>query len=291
MPSTKSIEAELQAERDILRAQLTQLEAQFAPSELVGKASSLLSQAGRGIGEGAVNTARRNPGPLAVTGAGLAWMALKAATRSTGPQVGYDATPAPTASGLSQATPPMAGFDARVAAADRAMRADQTATYHEGDLSMTDTTNTRLSHAKERIYDTADTLRARLEDGLDGLPDSAKDRIRQAREAAISVHARAEAEATRAAQAARATAHDNPLLIGGLALAAGAALAMLLPRTQVEDRTIGAHRDRLFDEADRMFQAEKAKLTAAAEDAVAEGQKRVKETLASDSDDTVERAA
>ncbi|ABD56476.1 hypothetical protein [Jannaschia sp. CCS1] len=287
MPSTKRIEAELEAERDVLRAQLTTLEAQFAPEQIVGKATALMS----GLGGGAVDTARRNPGPLAVTGMGLAWMAVKAATRQTGPRISYDETVRPTVTGFSQPEPQMAGFDARVAAADRAMKADQTGTYQEGDDSMTDTNTTRLSHAKERLYDSTEGLRARIEDGLDGLPDGAKHRIRQAREAAISVQARAEVEAARAARVARTTAHDNPLLLGGLALAAGAALAMMLPRTQIEDRTIGAHRDRLFDEADRIFQEEKAKLQAAAEDVVAEGQQRVKETLASADKSSSDRAA
>ncbi len=287
MPDPKKIERELQAERDILRARLTELEAQFAPAELVARASSLLGQAG----EGAAKTVRRNPGPLAVTGAGLAWMALKAATRRSGPRIAYDETTHPTVTGFRQPRPRMAGFDARLAAADSAIKADQSDSFLEGDHPMTDEThhNTRLDAAKGRLYDTAESQRARIEDGLDGLPDGAKDRIRKAREAAIAVHERAETEAARAAQAARNTAHDNPLLVGGLALAAGAALAMMLPRTQVEDRTIGAHRDRLFDEAERVFQAEKAKLKAAAEDAVVEGQKRVKEALKSD--DKVDEAA
>ena len=292
MPNAKRLEAELEADRAVLRAQLDQLEAQYAPSEIVGKASSLLGQAGRGIGGSAVGAARRNPGPLAVTGAGLAWMALKGVLQNSGSRVAYDSTRTQTARGLSQPTPPMAGFDARVAAADSAMKAEHSTSNFEGDISMTDaqTTNTRLNAAKARVYDTAESLRAKIEDGLDGLPDPAKERIRQARETAISVQARAEAEARHAAQVARTTAHDNPLLVGGLALAAGAALAMLLPRTQVEDRTIGAHRDRLFDEADRIFKDEKAKLTAAAEEAVAEGQRRVKETLAT-GDDTDRKAA
>ncbi|UWQ94872.1 hypothetical protein K3728_14390 [Rhodobacteraceae bacterium M385] len=288
MPSMKRIEAELQAERDVLRAQLMVLETQFSPDRLVGKASAILG----GLGEGAVSTARKNPGPLALTAGGLAWMAVKAATRQNGPRIGYDASRNETVGGLRQPRPPMAGFDARVQAADSAMRAAQTAQSDEGEYSMTDTTQqTRLSHAKERLYETTEGLRARIEEGLDGLPDGAKERIRKAREAAISVQARAEAEASRAARAARETAHDNPLLVGGLALAAGAALAMMLPRTQIEDRTIGAHRDRLFDEADRIFQEEKAKLQAAAEDAVAEGQKRVKESLATDGKGGVGKAA
>lgn len=288
MPSMKRIEAELQAERDVLRAQLLALETQFSPDRLVGKASAMLG----GLGEGAVTTARKNPGPLALTAGGLAWMAVKAATRQSGPRVGYDETRNETVAGLRQPRPPMAGFDARVQAADSAMRAAQTAHSEEGEYSMTDTTEqSRLSNAKQRLYETSEGLRSRIEEGLDGLPDGAKDRIRKAREAAISVQARAEAEASRAAQAARATAHDNPLLVGGLAFAAGAALAMMLPRTQIEDNTVGAHRDRLFDEADRIFKEEKAKLQSAAEDVVAEGQKRVKDALATEGKGDMGKAA
>lgn len=295
MPSTERIEAELAVEREVLRTQLTALEAQFAPAKLVGKASSMLGHATKGLGEGAVNSARRNPGPLALTGAGLAWWAIKAATTAARPQATYDRSTQPTASGLRTPEPEMAGFDARVAAADHAIKADHSANMTEGeyDMSTTQTTqsNTRLSQAKERLYDTADTLRARMEDGLDGLPDGAKDRIRQAREAAISVQARAEIEARRAAEAARNTAHDNPLLVGALALAAGAALAALLPRTQVEDRTIGAHRDRLFDEADRILREEKSKLTGVAESAVATGQEKLRQALTGDEQPTLPDAS
>lgn len=282
MPSTKEIEAELQTERDVLRAQLASLEAQFSPDRLVNKATSMISD----LGSGAATTARRNPGPFAVTAGGLAWLAFKLATNNTGPRVDFDRTSSDTVGGFRRDEAAMAGFDERLAAADRAMHGADNAVYQEGDYSMTDTStntsNSRFGQAKERLYETSESLRSRIEEGLDGLPDGAKDRIRKARETAISVHARAEQETARAAAAARHTMQENPLLVGALAVAAGAALAMMLPRTQVEDRTIGAHRDRLFDEAERIFREEKAKLQATAEEMVAEGQKRVKESLASD---------
>ncbi len=291
MRKAERIEAELAEDRDVLRGQLTALEAQLAPSALVGQAKALLGHAGRDLGHRALETARDNPGPTAVTGLGLAWLAVSAMTRTSRPAVTYDDTEQATAKGLRAPASGMAGFDARVAAADREIKSNQAHYSQEGDVSMTDSTHpqSRLSHAKERVYESAEHLRARVEDGLDGLPDGARDRIRQAREAAISVHARAEAEARRAAAAARATAHDNPLLVGALALAAGAALAAMLPRTQVEDRTIGGHRDRLFDEADRVFREEKAKLTSAAEavaeTVVADGQARVREVLSGEKGD------
>ncbi|QXT39098.1 hypothetical protein [Gymnodinialimonas ceratoperidinii] len=291
MPSTREIEAELQAERDVLQAQIAALEAQFSPDRIVAKATSVLSD----LGSSAATTARRNPGPFVVTAGGLAWLAFKAATNNTGPRVDYDRTSSDPVGGFRRDTPSMAGFDERVAAADRALHGEDNVFYPEGDYSMTDTStntgNSRMGKAKERLYETSESLRSRIEDGLDGLPDGAKDRIRKARETAISVHSRAEQEAARAAAAARHTMQENPLLVGALAVAAGAALAMMLPRTQVEDRTIGAQRDRLFDEAERLFREEKAKLQSTAEDMVAEGQKRVKESLSSDDSETGTKSA
>ena len=40
---------------------------------------------------------------------------------------------------------------------------------------------------------------------------------------------------------------DNPLMYGALALAAGAALALLLPRTRTEERVFGEAREQLME--------------------------------------------
>ena len=139
----------------------------------------------------------------------------------------------------------------------------------EGDSLVTDTSKSpgTLSDSAEEIGDRArasvDALRALIEDGLDGLPEAARERIRKARAAAIAAQAEVEARARAATDAARTTASDNPLLVGALAFAAGAAIASLLPRTSVENRTIGAHRDRLFDEAERIYREERDRLSAA----------------------------
>jgi hypothetical protein len=42
---------------------------------------------------------------------------------------------------------------------------------------------------------------------------------------------------------------DNPLTVGTVTLAIGAAVALSLPRTQKEDQWLGESRDRLVDQA------------------------------------------
>ena len=132
---------------------------------------------------------------------------------------------------------------------------------------------------RDRAYASAETLRSKIEDGMDTLPDAAKARVRAAREAAINAQSSFEDQARRAAATAKQTAQENPLLIGALTFAAGVAIAAALPRTSVENRSIGAHRDRLFDEADRVFRDEVEKAKATARNTIAKGQENVKDTI------------
>jgi len=52
----------------------------------------------------------------------------------------------------------------------------------------------------------------------------------------------------------------EPLLFGAAALAVGAGLACLLPRTRQEDELLGSYSDRLFHEAESIFEEEKARV-------------------------------
>ena len=51
----------------------------------------------------------------------------------------------------------------------------------------------------------------------------------------------------------------QPLVIGALAFAVGAAIAALLPKTRTEDNYLGARRDALMDEAERIYHEERAR--------------------------------
>ncbi|MBY4892868.1 hypothetical protein KUL25_08845 [Rhodobacteraceae bacterium N5(2021)] len=280
MPDADRLEEELRLEREALRSKLSLLGSQFTPDRMATQASQTAQVIGGKLVRGAVDVARHNKMPLALTGTGLAWLAISAAvgTRPSAPRVAYDTRSEPTSPGLRDEhvnDPSLGDFDDRVAAADRAMKRDAALNPQEGDYDMTYPKHAPTDSDTTRM----DRLRETIENGLDGLPDAAKQRVRAAREAAMSAQERARIEAAKAADTVRTTAHENPMLVGALAFAAGAALAAMLPRTSTENRIVGGQRDRLFDEADRVLQEERAKLTEAATGFIADGQAKVKEAV------------
>lgn len=276
MTKLSDIETEIASERDALRQSLDALEARLAPSQIVDDIAGLVLSNGDDIAKAAMGVARENPLAVSLIAGGLAWLAA-GALKPAKPRAVYDTRPTEPVSGLRQPAPDMTGFDDRVAAA--AAASIQTQPQTGGDTMTHDniadhaSTETGL---KARAYQSVEALKARLNDGLDSLPDSAKDRILAARLAAIDAQQEVERRAKVAVEGAKRSAQDNPLLIGAIALAAGAALGAALPRTAAEDRVLGGHRDRLFDEANRVFHEETAKLKAAAETAVSEGQATLK---------------
>ncbi|MFW5654126.1 MAG: DUF3618 domain-containing protein [Roseicyclus sp.] len=309
MRDPDTIEREIAVERDRLVRSLRALDEHLSPEMIVRKATERL----RGPASGASDLARENPLALALIGTGVAWMVAGSSRRNShdgsrdhGPAAAaYDPRVKPTSPGLADPRDASTGFDTRVAAADAAMRqADK-----EGDdiMSMTGTglhdPDTDYGYGygyggqpgrRERMRRTAEDLRHRLQEGLDDMPDRARARILAARRRAMEVQETIEERAMRASENMRGTARDNPLLVGAIAFGVGAAMAAALPRTSAENRNLGTYRDRLLDEADRIFHEETAKLRRTAEAAVAEGKEAVKDTLRSgppDEDDPVERVS
>jgi ElaB/YqjD/DUF883 family membrane-anchored ribosome-binding protein len=65
---------------------------------------------------------------------------------------------------------------------------------------------------------------------------------------------RASTQARRAEQGFEHQLHDHPVAFGAVAVAIGAAIGLLLPRTETEDRLVGAKKDRLLDTAKERFE-------------------------------------
>ncbi|MFC3616029.1 hypothetical protein ACFORG_19935 [Lutimaribacter marinistellae] len=298
------LEKDLQRERDSLRQKLEELENSLSPGRLIDRAGDLVANRGEQAIEATGELVRNNKAATALIGAGIAWLAISASAPprksaaisppSRRPSAAYDTRETPAVQGLRDPDAPVGNFDARVAAAEGAAHADRL----KGEPPMTtyaDPTDPRhhaepqgfrdrLQAAQARAVDSAANLRSRIEDGLGDLPEEARARVRRARAAAIDAQVRIEEQASEAARRARSAAHENPLLIGALAFAAGAALAAALPRTTTENRYLGAHRDRLFDEADRVMREEMENLKARANAAAIDAKEAAKDALRSEGD-------
>lgn len=308
--SPRQIEREIEEERSALEQSIEALQSQFSADAIVGQASEYMRTHGQDLVQSASRAAKENPMALALTGIGVAWLIAGSGTKSQAPaptNAAYDPSGRPTAQGFASTEPPMAGFDARVAAADDAIQQElaqeRAKTFmtadpvpHEGETMTSRIENTwanakaRTHQVKHHIAETAAHLRDRLDEGTDDLPDYARERVMRARAAAVAAQERVEEHAIAARNAARQTTRDNPLLVGALTFAAGAALAAMLPRTQTENNLVGAQRDRLMAEADRIFQEEKYKLKSVAQAAVAEG-RAVAEDLLDRGADTPDSAS
>ena len=120
----------------------------------------------------------------------------------------------------------------------------------------------RVSDAVAPMRDKAMALTDRLLHGTDGFSDEAKARILTARRAAHDARVSTEAAMKRGSRAAGNLFDDQPLVVGALALALGAAIGGALPRTRIEDDQMGASSDQLFADAQAVFREERAKATA-----------------------------
>ncbi|HET6726339.1 MAG TPA: DUF3618 domain-containing protein [Gammaproteobacteria bacterium] len=108
-----------------------------------------------------------------------------------------------------------------------------------------DRTREAAHNAKERVHD-------------------ARERMHRAREETRDLGRRASGSMRDAADQVSRVMHEQPLIVGALGIALGAALAAGLPRTSTEDKLMGGIRDEAMDKATEAGQerAEQAEATA-----------------------------
>lgn len=130
------------------------------------------------------------------------------------------------------------------------------------------------------LRDKATALTDRLLAGTEGFSEEAKARVLAVRRAAHDARMAADAAVRRSKQAAGNLFDDQPLVVGALALAVGAAIGGALPRTRIEDDQMGASSDQLFAEAQAVFHEERAKAMDVLKAAGGEAKDAVQKTAA-----------
>jgi hypothetical protein len=139
--------------------------------------------------------------------------------------------------------------------------------------------------------ESSESLRQRLSHGLEGLSAEARDRVSAAREKAYRATLAARRAAETGARETGRMIEDHPLVAALSAAAIGGAIAAALPRSRVEDRYLGAERDRLVDEARRMLAEERdraARIASGAAEELREGVKATADAVSEEMRDTGE---
>jgi hypothetical protein len=118
------------------------------------------------------------------------------------------------------------------------------------------------SEASHSVKERAERLRRRLSEGTENLSEEARSRVVAAREAALDARRRAADAVSARSEQASDIYERQPLVVGALALAVGAAIAGALPRTRTEDDWVGDYSDELMRRAETVFEQEREKAAA-----------------------------
>lgn len=276
--SSAEIEAEIARERSALSETLDSLRNQFSPDQAIQAAGAHLRAHGGEIAASVARTAKENPMAVALTGIGLAWLiAGSSRTRDA------SRAPVPASAPYPARDGDLAGLDPDHAPTDDGSAwgriKDQAARAQDEVRARGEQLRQTVRQTGERAQYSAAAMLERIDQGTEAMSEQARARVRAARLRAVQAQRRIEEQAARRTAQAREFARNEPLVAGAVALAIGAAIGTALPRSRFEDKTFGHHRDRLVDEAERIFREEVRKLSQVAEAAIDEGKAAVQDAV------------
>lgn len=252
-----------------------------------------------------VDTIRANPIPAAMIGIGLGWLLVSVRKQGstyrrydryggeryygpTGATQGYG-TPtygAPTYGAATYGTPtygtpdvqtmdryenPAAGTYGtynRTTDQDQGGLRDMASRVQERAGEMAGTVKDRAGEMAGRVQDRAGRVVDRAGEMASRVQERAGEVAGRVQETAAQASERARYQARQAANVVQQNVEENPLAVGAVALAMGAALGFLLPETRKEHELMGETRDRIMDRAQSTAQQVGQKVQNVAREAV-----------------------
>jgi ElaB/YqjD/DUF883 family membrane-anchored ribosome-binding protein len=222
-----TLEREIDQTRANMDRTLGALERKFSPGQLLDQAMEFARENGGEFANNLGRSVKENPVPALLTAVGIAWM------------VASSNRPRPS---LTDA------YDDRYAR-DDFNTAEFDDTGYEDDAS----------DEKEGLTDKAQRLKASAQDTLSEAGQRVKSAAERARQKLAGTKQTVSAGLTRTSGTAQAQTErvregfnslltEQPLLLGALGIAVGAAIGAALPPTEQEDRLFGSARDKALSE-------------------------------------------
>ena len=285
------IERDIEYERAQMTGTINDLQKKFSVEGMINDVRGMFSEQGGDLGRMVIQTVARNPGAVVLTGIGLAWLLIGHSRDSA--TSSYDDKYKGGKNGMrNQRTTAERGMSQRRSATNWSdndpyrenssgvdsswLEDDWRTTSQLGIHANTDTSSIvgsvtekvgdgiqtvtdGISSAATSVKDTVTDLADRFLHGTKGFSDEAKARVKAARQAAYDAKIATQDALQSGGQKATDLFADQPLVVGALAMALGAALGSALPHTKAEDAAMGASSKSLFAEAQRIFAEERMK--------------------------------
>jgi hypothetical protein len=219
--SAEEIEREVEQTRAGLDQTVEALKSKMSPGQLIDELTQSLKGSGAGDMFGNLgHQVKDNPLALAMIGAGVAWLMMGK---------GHDG-----AHGLRS---------------DSSGSADQAGVLGSG---MAGAAESKTGDIKDKAMNMAQAATSGVSDMASHLKDGVAASAQSAMHVAQSAGQGVSELGHRAQRTFMDTLEQEPLIIGALGVAVGAAIGASLPATGIEDRTFGAARDRVTDKAKTM---------------------------------------
>lgn len=248
------IERDIVGERAAMSDTINDLQDKFSINAIVNDLSEMARVQGGDLGRTISDTVSRNPTAVVMTTVGLAWLFLGQGRKTKERRSGddwYDAGRRPMDDGY------------------QSQKAHQQTTAHD--------VMDRIRASAASVGIAASDLTERLSHGLENLSDDAKSRVLAARHNAYEARQSSQAAMKKGANAASGFFDDQPLVMGALAMAAGAAIGGLMPHSRMEDNAMGAASDQLYADAQALYREERDKAVTAAKVAATDVKDEVKD--------------
>ena len=196
---------------------LEALERKFSPGQVLDRSVTYLRDHGGDLARNVGTTVKENPLPVLVAAAGIAWLFASSRRSRTRLEASADFFDDPRGDAYSTG---------------RRLKEKVRSELHEGAEEIRDSLDSEVHSAGRRWRSSAASRR------VSRAVDDARVRAEQAQ------------------QRARVLIDEQPLVLGALAIAAGAILGAVLPATQYENKTVGPVRDRTIEKAKELGQRE-----------------------------------
>lgn len=227
------LEREIDQKRGHIEQIVSALESKLTPGEIFDRVLTMTKGGGGQFASNLGDTIKANPVPALLTAAGLAWL--------------YSGRNKPVESHRSPR--PAYGASSSTGTSTSSM-------YATGSLDSGSSGGGKLDAAKDKLDSAKDKVSSAGHRVTDATRNAAHTVSEKTRNAAGMVSDKAHD----AADAVRSGAHrasegmhrmleENPMAVGALAIAAGALLGAVIPKTRKEDELMGPTSDRLTDKA------------------------------------------
>ena len=200
----------LEREIDHTRAQMNQtlgaLERRLTPGQIVDEAVGLFREHGRDFAANLGSSIKENPVPAILAAVGIGWLMF----------------------GPRHPSPPRSPY----------RHYDYYDPNYEGTVSsVRESIKNTVADAGEKVRSSAIAARDRVADSWTTSKDAVRDRMSQ-------TASTAEAQVNRAREGFNTLLEEQPIILGALGLAVGAAIGAMLPSTEQEDHILGPARDK-----------------------------------------------